>query len=234
MQELEELRTELADKNMEMIELSADEDTKAREQRIAILEAEVEVLKRNLEAKNNMPTNTSTTVVVPANDNGDSAKLEAKLTEINQHLQTLRTQNENLQQKLQNMEQQAQTIRTTTVYVQERYSDLLKRFPIANVYFGTNSAAISKDEEGKIAEVANILNKYEEARLAITGYTDQRGDATYNLKLSKQRAEAVKKRLIDRYGVSGAKLEMNYHGKDEASQTGDNPFARKVELKLTR
>jgi len=232
MQELEDLRTELANTNTETIEVSADEDTKAREQRIATLEAEVEALKRGLEAKSNTPTNTSTTVVVPTND--DSANLEAELNEINQHLQTLRTQNENLQQKLQSMEQQAQTIRTTTVYMQEPYSDLLKRFPIANVYFGTNSAAISKDEEGKIAEVANILNKYEEAKLAITGYTDQRGDATYNLKLSKQRAEAVKNRLMDRYGVSAAKLEMNYHGKDEASQTGDNPFARKVELKLTR
>ena len=234
MQELEDLRTELANTNTETIEVSADEDTKAREQRIATLEAEVEALKKSLTAKSNTPTNSSTTVVVPTNDNGNSAKLEAELSEINRNLQTLRMQNETLQQKLQSMEQQAHTIKTTTVYTQEPYSDLLKRFPIANVYFGTNSAAISKDEEGKIAEVANILNKYEEAKLAITGYTDQRGDATYNLKLSKQRAEAVKNRLMDRYGVSAAKLEMNYHGKDEASQTGDNPFARKVELKLTR
>lgn len=230
---MKRLRAELADKNTETIEVSADEDTKAREQRIATLEAEVAVLKKNLEAKSSTPTNSSTTVVVPANDNGNSEKLAAELSEINRTLQTLRMQNESLQQKLQVMEQQARTIRTT-VYAQEPYSDLLKRFPIANIYFATNSAAISKDEEGKIAEVANVLNKYEEARLAITGYTDHIGNADYNLKLSKQRAEAVKNRFIDRYGVSITKIIMSYHGKDEGSQTGDNPFARKVELKLTR
>ena len=207
MQELESLRQELADKSMESIEISTNEDTKARERRIATLEMEVEDLKKRLATKNNTSPNNSTTVVVPANDSGNSAKLEAELLEINRNLQTLRKQNESLQQKLQVMEQQSRTIRTT-IYEQEPYSDLLKRFPIANVYFDTNSAAISQDEDGKIAEVAKVLNKYEEARLAITGYTDHRGDAEYNLKLSKQRAEAVRNRLVNRYGVDGAKLEM--------------------------
>lgn len=229
MQELELLRTELANKNVESIEVSANEDTKAREQRIATLEAEVAALKKSLAAKNNTST---------SNDNG---KLEAEITKVNRSLEALRIENANLQRRLQMMEQQAQSIKTTNIYtqgervfVQESYSDLLKRFPIANVYFATNSAAISQDEDGKIAEVANILNKYEESRLAITGYTDHRGDAAYNLKLSKQRAEAVKNRLMNRYGISAAKFDMSYHGKDETSQMGDNPFARKVELKLTR
>jgi outer membrane protein OmpA-like peptidoglycan-associated protein len=49
-------------------------------------------------------------------------------------------------------------------------------------------------------------------RFLIAGHTDIKGGAAYNLDLSRQRAEAVRQFLIDKFGIDGAKLVANGMG----------------------
>ncbi len=77
-----------------------------------------------------------------------------------------------------------------------RDGDSLHLIMPGDITFGTNSAAISQDFFPVLADVAKVLNQYQQTTLVIAGHTDDRGSEAYNQNLSKRRAEAVKARLI--------------------------------------
>ena len=66
--------------------------------------------------------------------------------------------------------------------------------------------------------------------LLITGYSDMVGDATYNLKLSKFRAESVKKYLIQN-GISEEKIIVRFFG-EKYSSPATIKLDRKVEIEI--
>ncbi len=47
----------------------------------------------------------------------------------------------------------------------------------------------------------------------IEGFTDNRGSAAYNMKLSQRRADAVRKYLVEKFGVNAEKLSAKGFGK---------------------
>ncbi len=201
------------------------------------LQREVEQLKRDLANKSNTPSTVVVPVPTPQPNNN-----KAEFDELNKQMRDLAAQNKALQDKMYEMNNrpQPQPVNTTTtintretVVVQEPYSELLKRYPVINVYFATNSSVVKDEDLGKLAEIAGVINKYSESRLSMTGFTDKRGNASYNLQLSKKRADAVKRKLVS-YGIDPSKLVVSHEGADESAQPGDNPLARRVELRLTR
>ena len=86
-------------------------------------------------------------------------------------------------------------------------------------------------------EAAEALLKYPEARATIEGHTDSIGDADYNLELSYQRSEAVKRYLVDEFGISPTRLETVGYG--EERPIADNSVEsvrhqnRRVEIALS-
>lgn len=66
-------------------------------------------------------------------------------------------------------------------------------YDVVTVYFNVNEFALSPEAKNIIQEkVANELKADSRLYVTIKGYTDALGDATYNLNLSKKRAESVK------------------------------------------
>src|SRR4051794_10114989 len=63
--------------------------------------------------------------------------------------------------------------------------------------FEPNSATIVGDPRSALAQVAALITQYPETTVLIEGHTDDRGAAKYNVKMSKARADAVAKVLID-------------------------------------
>jgi len=59
--------------------------------------------------------------------------------------------------------------------------------------------------------IVQVLKDNPELKFEVGGHTDSDGDASYNLQLSQQRAEAVKKALID-LGVAGSRLTAKGYG----------------------
>lgn len=79
------------------------------------------------------------------------------------------------------------------IFLQEPSTDPIvkERFTIsANALFGFDSYAVRPEGESEIRKLAAKLPS--EAHITITGHTDRFGTASYNKKLSAQRAEAVK------------------------------------------
>jgi OOP family OmpA-OmpF porin len=79
--------------------------------------------------------------------------------------------------------------------------------------FEPSSAKIVGDPHGALAEVAALITQYPETTVVIEGHTDDRGPAKANMKMSKARADAVAKVLIDDMGIDAARVTTKGFGK---------------------
>ncbi|MEW6721264.1 MAG: OmpA family protein [Thermodesulfobacteriota bacterium] len=104
------------------------------------------------------------------------------------------------------------------------------------VNFDTGKAVIRKSDEAEMKKAVDFLKKYPDAKIHVVGYTDSRGGEKYNIKLSDQRADAVKKYLIANAGVKAGQITSE--GKGPADPIGDNKtkegqaMNRRVEIQI--
>lgn len=111
-------------------------------------------------------------------------------------------------------------------------------FTFKGLTFATGSANIDAATAAEVDNVAAILKAYPDVKVSVTGYTDNTGDATKNLTLSKERAQAVKTRLVTNGGIAANRIMAN--GLGVANPVGDNstPAGRKanrrIEMKIMK
>jgi outer membrane protein OmpA-like peptidoglycan-associated protein len=85
-------------------------------------------------------------------------------------------------------------------------------FNFDRVTFKTGSAAIDMGKSNEqLVNLSEILTAYPGTKLKIGGYTDNTGDEAANMKLSADRANAVRNALM-LMGVDGARLEAEGYG----------------------
>ncbi|MEB2323113.1 MAG: OmpA family protein, partial [Sorangiineae bacterium] len=83
------------------------------------------------------------------------------------------------------------------------------------IHFQHNSAAILPDSMGVLEELADVLRSHPELqKVEIQGHTDNTGSAPYNLRLSQERADAVRSTLMS-LGVDGMRLAAKGYGQDK-------------------
>jgi outer membrane protein OmpA-like peptidoglycan-associated protein len=86
------------------------------------------------------------------------------------------------------------------------------RAVVHEIHFGFNSAEILPGSEIVLNQIARLLQDNPKLELIIEGHTDNVGGATFNLELSRKRAEAVKRWLVDRKGISEVRLTTAGYG----------------------
>lgn len=102
-------------------------------------------------------------------------------------------------------------------------------------FFDFNSANLSSTAKGIIAKAVDSANN--DSSFIVTGHADRSGSDSYNVSLSKRRADAVKAELR-RLGVNGSKISTQAKG--EATplvSTKDGvrePQNRRVEIVFTK
>lgn len=77
---------------------------------------------------------------------------------------------------------------------------------LPDLVFASGSAELAEGTFASLDALALWLAENPEARVALVGHTDASGGLAANIDLSRQRAEAVRRRLIDSYGAPSDRL----------------------------
>jgi len=114
----------------------------------------------------------------------------------------------------------------------EEISEILK---VEHIKFETDSSTILPEGITTIKKISEILKKYSDVKVEIGGHTDSDGDAAYNLKLSQERVDMVKKALVE-FGVDANRLTTKGYGESKPLVENNSPENkaknRRVEFKL--
>jgi len=82
------------------------------------------------------------------------------------------------------------------------------------VHFDFDKANIRPDARPILDEATRILKERGDIHVVVAGHTDSKGSDAYNMKLSKRRAEAVKRYLAD-HGIAASRITSEGFGKRE-------------------
>jgi outer membrane protein OmpA-like peptidoglycan-associated protein len=106
-----------------------------------------------------------------------------------------------------------------------------------NLNFEFGKAEIKKDSFPYLDKLADTMLKSKKWTLEIQGHTDDKGTEDYNLKLSQNRADAVKNYLISK-GVVADKITSKGFGETKPIVANDSDANReknrRVEFKITK
>lgn len=111
----------------------------------------------------------------------------------------------------------------TNIRVAKDVPDTRARFEqgklISNLLFYTGTANLKPESMGSLLDVSKVI-KTSDSPVKIVGHTDSDGDATFNQKLSEQRANEVKKILETVYNINSSLLTTE--GRGESQPIADN------------
>jgi len=89
------------------------------------------------------------------------------------------------------------------------------------VYFPLDSAQLTQQSRQAIASAAADINRQSRLRITVDGHADRSGPDEYNVRLSRERAEAVRNELAAA-GVPASRVQLRAHGeRDPAVPTPD-------------
>lgn len=134
---------------------------------------------------------------------GDSA-LGGRITATDQRVTGMQT-------RLDSLERDLQALRTEFNASVQRMETAV-RFNVP-VHFDFDDATLRQVDRPMIDRFAAVTQKYfGDATITIEGFTDPAGDASYNLALGMDRAEAVRDYLASSAGVTGDRIKAISYG----------------------
>ena len=121
------------------------------------------------------------------------------------------------------------------VNVDTQGCELKKSFVLEGVIFVTGSDAITEESKSVLNNVAETLIKNDDVNVEVAGYTDDRGEASFNQSLSQKRAESVKA-YLQSSGVAANRMKAKGYGEDDPignnSTSAGRAMNRRVELHI--
>lgn len=93
------------------------------------------------------------------------------------------------------------------------------------VYFEYDRSALPESEAEKLNSFVDPIKTAGVMHIEINGYTDSKGSAEYNRKLSLKRAETVRVYLV-KQGISPANISVNGYGEEFPAQSNDTALHR--------
>jgi outer membrane protein OmpA-like peptidoglycan-associated protein len=105
-----------------------------------------------------------------------------------------------------------------------------------NIFFDFNKSTLRPDSYPELERLLKLLNDLPTLKIEISGHTDNIGSATYNKKLSQDRAKSVVDYLISK-GIKSERLTFVGYGFDKPIATNDTEegrqMNRRTEFKVT-
>ncbi|WP_394748964.1 OmpA family protein [Spongiimicrobium salis] len=95
----------------------------------------------------------------------------------------------------------------------------------SGIYFDTNKYDVNAASQVTLDKMAGLLVEFPDTNILVIGHTDSTGSDTYNMTLSKQRAQSVTSYLTTK-GVSNYRSTTNWFGETSPIATNDTPEGR--------
>lgn len=127
-----------------------------------------------------------------------------------------------------------QELESTGVSVIRDGNNIILSMP-GNITFSSDSASVSQSAREILGSVSKVLKEYKKTNIAVAGYTDSTGQASYNQLLSEKRARSVADVLLD-LGVDRGRVFSQGFGIQNPIASNDTVEGRaqnrRVELAL--
>ena len=116
-----------------------------------------------------------------------------------------------------------------------REGDNLRLVMPSNITFATDQSYISTGFNDTLNAIAKVMNKYEKTYLSVEGHTDSTGQDSYNMNLSRERAQSVKAYLANQ-DIMAARISTSGFGETRPIATNDTANGRaknrRVEIQI--
>ena len=100
-----------------------------------------------------------------------------------------------------------------------------------NIHFESGSAKIIARSYAEVKRIADVMKTHPDATFNIEGHTDSVGDDAFNLELSENRADSVKKALID-MGIDASRLNSEGFGEAIPIEDNETPEGRAMNRRV--
>jgi outer membrane protein OmpA-like peptidoglycan-associated protein len=157
----------------------------------------------------------------------DKSQLQTEKSTLLSEKSQLADTNQALSAKLDDLSQKVQIVQSA----KEDASAVLDGLQ-GDVLFRTGSAEINADIAHQIQVLAQAVSKSPELKIRVDGYADPRGTIDTNMKLSQDRANAVRDLLLAS-GVGDDALEVNAYGKSQSTAEDSDGYALERRVRLT-
>ncbi|MDO4525572.1 MAG: OmpA family protein [Bacteroidales bacterium] len=105
--------------------------------------------------------------------------------------------------------------------------------------YGFNHSDSYEPIEAQLEELAEFIKSYPDDLFEISGHLDERASDKYSIKFDKERADYVRRLLIDKYGIPGSMLISVGKGAydpyiKDAKTEDEHAWNRRVEIRIIR
>ncbi|WGK64758.1 OmpA family protein [Croceiramulus getboli] len=102
----------------------------------------------------------------------------------------------------------------------------------SGVYFATDKYNINQASQETLNKLYNVLVEYPQTNVIVAGHTDSVGAASYNMTLSKNRAQAVTGYFTSR-GLANDRFTTVWYGEDQPTATNETAEGRAKNRRVT-
>ncbi len=88
------------------------------------------------------------------------------------------------------------------------------RANVQDIFFDYDKADLREDAQAALPHDAAYLTSHPDLKIVIGGYCDERGSSEYNLALGQNRAQSVKKALVND-GIAASRMRVVSYGKEK-------------------
>jgi outer membrane protein OmpA-like peptidoglycan-associated protein len=157
---------------------------------------------------------------------------EARVAKLEVDKTGLLAVNQSLSTKLEDMSREAAAVGGAPEESSGAYAAEVLDGLQGDVLFRTGSAQITPDIAHQVQVIAQAVARSPQLKVHVEGYTDPRGSDEVNMKLSLDRADAVRDLLLAA-GVGADLLEVDAYGKTQSVATDADGYALERRVRLT-
>ncbi|HET7300047.1 MAG TPA: OmpA family protein [Oleiagrimonas sp.] len=137
-----------------------------------------------------------------------------KRSEFNAAIAKLQNTDQNLQQQIDSL---SQDMKQHFSQYDAQITAMQGRIRVDTVaHFAFNKADLNDKDKAMLDEFANVMKQHHsDALVTVEGFTDPAGSASYNKRLGKERADAVRNYLVNQAGMTSSQVRAVSYGESQ-------------------